>query len=329
MADNILLLGGAGYIGSHAAKQLHKHGFVPVTFDNLSRGHKQAVQWGPLVEDSIGNGEALAQCLREYRPIAAMHFAAFAYIEESVRDPGLYYRNNFVATQVLLDCLVAAKVKTLVFSSSCATFGIPEHLPISETTPQNPINPYGRTKVMAEAMLNDYDAAYGLKSVCLRYFNAAGADPEGHIGEDHFPEPHLIPLLFDVVLGRREQAFIHGDDYPTPDGTCIRDFIHVSDIAEAHVLALRHLLAGGESQRYNLGNGKGYSVREVIASVERVTGHRLPVTVGPRRPGDPPELIATSAKISRELGWRIRYGELDEIVATAWRWHQKKTIQAP
>lgn len=320
----VLMTGGAGYVGAHAAKYLHEHGYLPVTFDNLSRGWRDAVRWGPLVEGSIGDRAALDRCLQEYKPVAAMHFAAFAYVEESVRNPAMYYRNNVADALVLLDALVAHDVKRLVFSSTCATYGTPARQPITEDAPQQPINPYGRSKMMLERILEDYEKAYGLESVCLRYFNAAGADPDGQIGERHEPEPHLIPLLLDVALGVKPEARIFGDDYPTHDGTCVRDYVHVTDLAQAHHLALERLLSGGGSGKFNLGNGRGHSIREVIASVERVTGRTLPVRVDPRRPGDPPALVGSSERARRELGWNPRFFELDVIIGTAWAWHSKR-----
>lgn len=319
----VLLTGGAGYIGSHAAKYLRDRNFLPISYDNLSRGHREAVQWGPLVVGSLDDGKALRACIEKYRPVAAMHFAAFAYVEESVRDPELYRRNNVLGALSLLDALAEGGVGKLVFSSSCATYGIPSRSPIPEDEPQNPINPYGQGKLEVERAILDAGRTRGLESVILRYFNAAGADPAGAIGEWHEPESHLIPILLDVALGIRPEAVINGEDYPTPDGTCVRDFVHVEDLAQAHHLALERLLSGGGSGRFNLGNGNGYSVKEVIEAVERVTGRTLPVRAAPRRVGDPPSLVGGSERARSELGWRPAYASLDEIIRTAWVWHRK------
>jgi UDP-arabinose 4-epimerase len=325
--QTVLLTGGAGYIGSHAAKYLAARGYLPVTYDNLSRGHRESVQWGPLVVGSLDDRASLKACIEKHRPVAVMHFAAFAYVEESVRDPELYQRNNVEGSLALLDMLDATGVKRLVFSSTCATYGVPSRIPIPEDEPQNPINPYGRNKLDVERAILEQGRTRGLESVILRYFNAAGCDPEGSIGERHDPEPHLIPILLDVALGRKAEAVINGEDYPTPDGTCVRDFVHVEDLAQAHHLALERLLAGGGSGRFNLGNGNGHSVREVIKAVERVTGRTLPVRIAPRRVGDPPSLVGGSEKARRELGWKPVYSDIDGIIRTAWAWHQK--LRAP
>jgi UDP-arabinose 4-epimerase len=321
--DAVLLVGGAGYIGSHTAKYLAQRGFLPVVYDDLSRGHREAVKWGPLEIGDIADRARLAEVLARHQPRAVVHFAAFAYVGESVGDPGLYYRNNVAGTISLLEAMRAAGVRHLVFSSTCATYGVPESVPLVEESPQNPINPYGRTKLMIEQVLADYARAYDFRAICLRYFNAAGADPDGEIGEDHDPEPHLIPLVLAAAAGRRPSVSIHGTDYPTRDGTCVRDFIHVTDLAQAHALALRHLLGGGAGVNLNLGNGAGYSVREVIAAAEKVTGKKIPVSLEPRRPGDPPELVGSAAKARAMLGWQPEYPSIETILATAWAWHNR------
>ena len=321
--DAVLLVGGAGYIGSHTAKYLAQQGFLPVVYDDLSRGHREAVKWGPLEIGDIADQARLAEVLAKHRPRAVLHFAAFAYVGESVTDPALYYRNNVGGTLSLLEAMRAAGVRTLVFSSTCATYGAATTVPIVEECPQSPINPYGRSKLMIEQVLADYDQAYDFRSVCLRYFNAAGADPDGELGEEHEPEPHLIPLVLEAAAGRRPSVSIFGNDYPTRDGTCVRDYIHVTDLAQAHALALRHLLGGGASVNLNLGNGAGYSVREVIDAAEKVTGRKIPVVHGPRRPGDPPELVGSAAKARALLGWRPEHASIESIIGTAWAWHTR------
>jgi UDP-arabinose 4-epimerase len=321
--DSVLLVGGAGYIGSHTAKYLAQQGFLPVVYDDLSRGHREAVKWGPLEIGDIADGARLAEVLARHSPRAVVHFAAFAYVGESVTDPARYYRNNVTGTLSLLEAMRAAGVGNLVFSSTCATYGIPSAVPVVEECPQNPINPYGRSKLMIEQVLADYARAYQLRAICLRYFNAAGADPDGELGEDHDPEPHLIPLVLEAAAGRRPSISIYGSDYPTRDGTCVRDYIHVTDLAQAHALALRHLLAGGASVNLNLGNGAGYSVREVIDATEKITGKKIPVTHGPRRPGDPPELVGSADKARALLGWQPQYASIESIIRTAWAWHAR------
>jgi UDP-arabinose 4-epimerase len=318
----VLVTGGAGYIGSHACKALALAGYTPVAYDNLVYGHPWAVRWGPLEEGDIGDRNRLDTVLEQYRPAAVMHFAAYAYVGESVTDPGKYYRNNVAGTLTLLEAMRDHGVPRLIFSSTCATYGVPREIPITETHPQAPINPYGATKWMIERMLADFDAAHGLRSIALRYFNAAGADPDAEIGEAHDPETHLIPLVLDAALGRRPEITVFGDDYDTPDGTCIRDYIHVTDLADAHVLALRALEAGAPSTAYNLGNGQGFSVREVIDRSRQVTGRNIPVVIGPRRPGDPPRLVGDATRAMQDLGWQPRYADLDRILETAWVWHQ-------
>ena len=319
----ILVTGGAGYIGSHACKALAQAGYTPVVFDSLVYGHEWAVQWGPFEQGDLSDRTRLDELFARYDFAAVLHFAAFAYVGESVSDPAKYYRNNVVGTLNLLETMVARDVNQIVFSSTCATYGEPEMLPINESHPQRPINPYGASKLMVERMLADFDHAYGVKSVALRYFNAAGADPDGEIGEDHDPETHLIPLVLDAAAGTRAEITIYGDDYDTPDGTCIRDYIHVSDLASAHLLALNALQTGSASRIFNLGNGHGYSIREVINTALQVTGRAIPVTIGPRRAGDPDRLVGDASLIREVLGWQPQFGDLKSIIATAWQWHNK------
>ena len=319
---NILVVGGAGYIGSHMCKYLANNGYTPIAFDNLVYGHRQAVKYGPFIEGSIGDSKLLRDVFSEYQIAAVMHFAAFCYVGESVTEPTKYYRNNVANTLNLLEAMVEKNVNNFIFSSSCATYGEPVEIPITERHPQNPINPYGRTKLMVEQILDDFKDAYGLNSVCLRYFNAAGADPDGELGEDHKPETHLIPLVLQTVLGQRAAINIFGDDYHTRDGTCIRDYIHINDLAQAHFLALEKLLNGQPGGKYNLGNGNGYSVREVIKVARNITGKPIPSKIVERRPGDPAVLIGSSDKAVKELGWKPRFPNLDTIIETAWKWHR-------
>jgi UDP-glucose-4-epimerase GalE len=316
-------VGGAGYIGSHTTKLLHQKGYHPVVLDNLSRGNEWALKWGDFVEGDLSDKELIRETLLKYSIHAVIHFAAFAYVGESVRSPGLYYRNNVANTLTLLEAMKEVDTEHIIFSSTCATYGEPTVVPIPEDHPQNPINPYGRTKLIVEQMLADFELAHKIKHVNLRYFNAAGADPEGELGEEHDPEPHLIPLVIEAAMGKRPHIAIFGTDYPTPDGTCIRDYIHVTDLAKAHVLALEHLLSGGSSKSYNLGNGQGYSVRDVIDEVCRVSGNEVSVIEARRRPGDPASLVGSSELIRKELGWEPDYGDLSSIVETAWRWHNR------
>lgn len=325
MTDRIpvLVTGGAGYIGSHACKSLHGAGFLPIAYDSLVFGHEWAVKWGPLERGDITDEGRLSAVIRQYRPQAVMHFAAFAFVGESVTNPAKYYANNVGGSLVLLEAMRDNGIDKLVFSSTCATHGMSGVFPIAEDQPQRPVNPYGMTKFVVERMLADFDTAYGLKSLSLRYFNAAGADPDAEIGEDHDPETHLVPLVLDTLIGRRSTLTIFGDDYETDDGTCIRDYIHVSDLASAHVLALEALLGGSDSQAYNLGNGKGFSVHQVIATAEDVTGKEVPVAVGPRRAGDPAILVADAARARKQLGWRPRYDSIETIIGTAWAWHKR------
>jgi UDP-glucose 4-epimerase len=317
---NILVTGGAGYIGSHAARLLDRTGHQVWIYDNLCTGHRGAALSGRLIEGELADRGKLESALRENRIDAVMHFAAFALVGESVIDPAKYYQNNVMASLTLLEAMRVAGVHRIVFSSTTATYGAPEHVPITESTPQQPINPYGFCKLVIERALADYAHAYGFGYAALRYFNAAGAAPEGDLGEDHQPESHLIPIVLQVALGQRDQITIFGDDYPTPDGTCIRDYIHVDDLSTAHLKALDRLQAG-KGLHLNLGTGRGYSVREVIDTCRRITGHRIPAVVGPRRAGDPPRLVADASRARAELDWQPRCMELAPIVETAWRWH--------
>jgi UDP-arabinose 4-epimerase len=319
----VLVTGGAGYIGAHACKALARAGYMPVTYDNFVYGHRRSVKWGPLEEGDISDQARLEAVMRKYNPTAVMHFAAYAYVGESVEKPSKYYRNNVVGTLALLESMRSCGIDKLIFSSTCATYGMPEQIPIAEDHPQNPINPYGRSKLMIEWILKDFAAAYDLKYVSLRYFNAAGADPDAEIGEDHDPETHLIPLVLDAAAGKRAQIEIFGTDYDTPDGTCIRDYIHVTDLAVAHLLALEYLISGGDSDVFNLGNGNGFSVRAVIAAAKKITGCDIPFIESDRRSGDPPMLIGSSEKIKSTLGWQPVYTNPDVIIETAWRWQNR------
>ena len=319
---NILVVGGAGYIGSHMCKYLANNGYTPITFDNLVHGHRQAVKFGSFIEGSIGDSGLIRHVFSKYQIEAVMHFAAFCYVGESVTEPSKYYRNNVANTLNLLGAMVEKNVNNFIFSSSCATYGEPVEIPITEHHSQNPINPYGRTKLMVEQILNDFKDAYGLNSVCLRYFNAAGADPDGELGEDHEPETHLIPLVLQAALSQRAAINIFGDDYPTRDGTCIRDYIHINDLAQAHYLALEKLLNGKPGGKYNLGNDNGYSVKEVIKVARNITGKPISSKIVERRPGDPSILVSASKKAIKELGWRPQFANLDTIIETAWKWHR-------
>lgn len=322
MMENILVVGGAGYIGSHMCKHLLKQGYQPIVLDNLVRGHSQAVRWGPFFKGSLSDSELLHKIFSDYPVAAVMHFAAFCYVGESVTEPARYYQNNVANTVALLEVMVDKKVSNFIFSSSCATYGEPVEIPIREDHPLKPINPYGRTKVMVEQILEDFRGAYGLESVSLRYFNAAGADPDGELGEDHNPETHLIPLVFQTALGKRPRIDVFGGDYPTKDGTCVRDYIHVEDLAQAHLLALERLLNGLPGGVYNLGNGEGCSVQEVIEIARNVTGRPVAAKVVERRPGDPAVLVSSSEKVTQELGWRPQFVDLETIIETAWNWHK-------
>jgi UDP-arabinose 4-epimerase len=322
-ATRILVTGGAGYIGSHVCKVLARAGFEPIVYDNLLRGHRAAVRWGTLEVGDMTNEDRLHEVFERHRPTSVMHFAALTYVGESVSDPALYYRNNVVGTLALLSAMRRFGVGTLVFSSTCATYGNPVRLPLTEDHPREPINPYGASKLTVERILADYSMAYGLRSTVLRYFNAAGADPDGEIGEDHDPETHAVPLAIMAAAGKGPPFRIFGTDYPTPDGSAIRDYIHVLDLAEAHLSALMYLLNGGAAGVFNLGTGTGTSVLELIASVERAGSRQVPVVHAPRRPGDPPVLVADAQRAVATLGWQPRYRDIDEIVATAWSWHCK------
>ena len=320
---HVLVTGGAGYIGSHACKALAAAGYVPVAFDNLVYGHEWAVKWGPLIRGDILDRAALNAAIEKYTPLAVMHFAAFAYVGESVENPGKYYRNNVGGSLSLLEAMRDHGIGKFIFSSTCATYGVPRSVPIPETHPQNPINPYGASKLMIERMLRDFDVAHGLRSISLRYFNAAGADADGEIGEAHEPETHLIPLVLEAAAGVRPEVVVYGDDYDTADGTCVRDYIHVTDLAAAHVLALQALEAGAATTAYNLGNGRGFSVKQVVDSARAVTGRNFPVRMGARRPGDPPSLVGDATRIQKELSWQPKHADLSEMIDTAWRWQQK------
>jgi UDP-glucose-4-epimerase GalE len=322
---SILVTGGAGYIGSHACKALAGAGYTPVTLDNLVYGHRHAVRWGPFVQGDLADGALIRRVLREHRIQAVLHFAGYGYVGESMTAPGKYFQNNFANSAMLLQAMVDERVSTIVFSSTCATYGIPQRCPIDEDHPQSPVNPYGESKLFVERMLDRFGAAHGLRYAALRYFNAAGADADGEIGEDHDPETHLIPLAIDAVLGRRPEVSVFGTDYPTADGTAIRDYIHVTDLALAHVQALQRLQAGDKSMRLNLGTGRGHSVREVIKMVEAISGRPVPARDAPRRAGDPPELVAASSRAYAALGWSPQHSDLHNIAATAWRWHSKQS----
>jgi len=324
MSQSVLVTGGAGYIGSHACKALAQAGYIPVTYDNLSRGHRHAVRWGPLVEGDVSDRGAVSAAIKTHEITAVMHFAAFAYVGESGTDPALYYRNNVIGTLTLLDGMRDGGVDRLVFSSTCATYGLPEAMPIAETTPQRPVNSYGETKLAIERALYWYGQSYGFRSVALRYFNAAGCDRDGMIGEEHDPETHLIPLVLRAALGAAPPVSIFGTDYQTPDGTAIRDYIHVEDLASAHVRAFEYLEKGGASIAANLATGRGYSVREIIAAVARAVGRDVPQREAPRRAGDPPALIADPSLAASVLGWRAECSDLDTIIGSALAWEMRQ-----
>ena len=323
----ILVTGGAGYIGSHNVLALKKAGYQILILDNLVYGHRDLVEdvlKVPLIVGDIKNRELLDSIFAEHSIVAVIHFAAFAYVGESVTNPAEYYANNFIGTFTLLEAMRAASVDKIVFSSTCATYGNPQNIPITEDASQKPINPYGRSKLMVEMLLKDYAQAYGLKSVVFRYFNPAGASPEGFLGEDHDPETHLIPLVLLTALGKRESISIFGTDYDTPDGTCIRDYIHVNDLAQAHILGLQYLLDGGESQIFNLGNGNGFSVRQIIDAAKTVTQKPIKVVECDRREGDPPVLVGSGSKARQILGWEPAYTKIEDIIESSWNWHQKR-----
>jgi UDP-glucose 4-epimerase len=323
----ILATGGAGYIGSHTVLALQDQGYQIIVLDNLIYGHRELIETFPQVKLIIGdiNDAPLLHSIFSTHNIAAViHFAAYAYVGESIQNPRKYYRNNVVGSLTLLEAMVDHGINKIVFSSTCATYGIPDTVPITEDQLQNPINPYGTSKLAVEKILLDFSQAYGFKSVIFRYFNAAGADPKGRVGEDHTPETHLIPLILYTALGKRSQINIYGTDYSTPDGTCIRDYIHVSDLAQAHILGLEYLLQGGNTNIFNLGNGNGFSVREMIETAQLVTNRPIKVLEGDRRPGDPPILVGSSAKAHRILGWQPQYPLAKDILHHAWSWHQKR-----
>jgi UDP-arabinose 4-epimerase len=322
---SVLIVGGAGYIGSQTAKLVAKAGLAPVVLDNLVYGHESAVKWGPLIKGDLADPALVERVLTEHGVTSVIHFAAYAYVGESVTNPRKYFRNNVVNTLNLLDAMVDRGVRDIVFSSTCATYGDPSKVPIAEDHLQTPVNPYGESKLMVEKILRWYQGAYGLRFAALRYFNAAGADPEGELGEEHDPETHLIPLAIDAALGKGKELSIFGTDYPTPDGTNIRDYIHVADLADAHILALQHLTNGTESLKLNLGTGRGHSVREVIATVEKVSGRKVPAREVGRRAGDPPALVADPAKARQVLGWQPKYAALETIVEHAFRWHSRSS----
>ncbi len=324
MSKKILVVGGAGYIGSYMVKLLARNGYEPIVLDNLSRGHKELVVAGELIEGDLSDMKLLDDIFSGNSIDAVFHFAALAYVGESMEQPSLYYKNNVCATWNLLDRMIKHDVNVFVFSSTCAIYGEPKWLPLTEDHPQEPISPYGRTKLIIEWMLDDFRQAYGLKYVNLRYFNAAGADPEGEVGEWHEPETHLIPNILLSILDDKKELLIYGDDYPTPDGTCIRDYIHIHDLCRAHLLALDYLLNGGEATSFNLGNGEGYSILEIIKATEKVTGKTVKFKFIHRRPGDPARLIGSTEKAKKILGWKSEYGDIETIIETAWNWHKKR-----
>ncbi len=318
----VLITGGAGYIGSHAVQEARTYGFEPVTYDNLSTGHAWAVKGSRLVKGELADRKKLSEAFKKFKPVAVMHFASHIAVGESVINPQKYYQDNLTNAMNLFSVMLERKVRYFILSSTAATYGDPLEVPIPETHPQVPVNPYGDSKWILERILAWYDKAYGLRSTFLRYFNAAGADASGKIGEVHDPETHLIPLVLDAAMGRRKEITVFGQDYPTPDGTCIRDYIHVTDLAGAHFLALKRMMETDKSDFFNLGTGKGFSVRKVITRAEEVTGMKVPVRMGSRRAGDPPELVARADKAREALGWQPRHSSLENILKTAWAWHR-------
>lgn len=324
MSKTVFVTGGAGYVGSHCCKAFANAGWKVVVFDNLSRGWREMVRWGDLIEGDILDLESLKAAMARVKPDAVAHFAAFAYVGESVEEPGMYYRNNSLGTLNILDAMRANNVKNIVFSSTCATYGVPVRTPIDEEHPQSPINPYGWSKFIVEKMLADYSVAHGLRYAAMRYFNAAGADPDGTIGERHEPETHVIPLAIRGALKNDYTFTIFGNDFDTRDGTGLRDYIHVADLADAHCRALEYLLGGGASDVFNLGTGNGTTVEEIAAAVEYVSGRPLPRKIGPRRAGDPPALVASAEKAERILGWKPQHSDIKNIIASAWRWHAQE-----
>ena len=323
MSGAVLVTGGAGYIGSHACKVLAARGYVPVTLDNLSTGWAQAVKFGPFVQADLADRAALDAAFALHQPIAVMHFAAFSLVGEAREDPGKYWRNNVLGSLTLIEAALAAGCTNFVFSSTCATYGAQDGVVLTEDSPQNPLNAYGASKLAIEAMLRDFEASHGLRHVIFRYFNVAGADPEGEVGECHRPETHLIPVMLEAIDGQRPELVIHGNDYPTPDGTCVRDYVHVMDLVDAHVLGLEWLLAGKESRAFNLGTGAGFTVREVIGHARAATGRSVPHRFGPRRSGDAAMLVSGSQRALNELGWEPTRSSLKTMIADAWAWHRK------
>lgn len=320
MRNSVLVTGGAGYVGSHACKALARAGYEPVTYDSLERGHAWAVRWGPLEHGNILDPNGLDAVLGKYAPSAVLHFAAYTHVGESVEQPDRYHRNNVLGTKTLLEAMQRHGVAHIIFSSSCAVYGIPDCLPLTESHPHKPISPYGENKSAVERLLHEAGGISGLRHVSLRYFNAAGSDPDGEIGEAHDPETHLVPLVLQAASGRRASISVYGTDYPTRDGTCVRDYIHVTDLAEAHVQALRYLSNGGASTSINLGTQTGSTVLEIIAAARRITGKSINVQLAPRRPGDPPELRADASLAHRVLGWTLRYPDIETQVGHAWKW---------
>lgn len=323
MNDIVFVTGGAGYIGSHACKQLHQHGYCPVVIDSMVYGHEWAVNWGPLEKCDLRDTQFLDKLFKKYSPVAVIHFAAYSYVAESVQHPGKYYDNNVGGTISLLEAMRQNDCPRIIFSSSCSTYGKPDKLPIDENTPVDPISPYGMSKLMVEHILRDYDQAYGIKHFALRYFNAAGADLDRMVGEAHSPETHLIPLTIKSVLGVFPEITIYGTDYPTRDGTAIRDYVHVNDLASAHIMSLEKLTQNSGSQTLNLGTGNGASVKEIVRAVEKISGKKMPLKLRERRPGDPPELVACADKAKQVLNWRPKMSDLQTIISSAWEWHLK------
>ena len=325
--QTILVTGGAGYIGSHAVSALKKAGYEVIILDNLSYGHQEIVDDVLKVKLIVGDTsdrDVLDKLFTDYKIDAVMHFAAYIAVGESVKEPGKYYRNNVASTLNLLEAMLAHGINKIVFSSTCAVYGMPKQVPMTENHPHSPLSPYAASKDMVEQILRDFDTAFNLKSVAFRYFNACGADPSGLLGEDHYPETHLIPLALLTALKKRESLYIFGTDYDTPDGTCVRDYIHVNDLADAHVLGLKYLLSGGESDVFNLGNGNGFSVREVIETAREITGLEIPAIESDRRAGDAPILVGSSKKVKDKLGWNPNYADLKKIISHAWQWHQTR-----
>lgn len=327
LAENILITGGAGYVGSHTCQALAALGYLPISLDNLIQGHRWAVQWGPFLKGEITDPSVLDQIFSDYQPKAVIHFAAYTYVGESVEHPARYYQNNVAGSMALLEAMRRYGCNNIIFSSSCATYGIPSQVPIPENHPQLPINPYGRSKLMVEQIIQDYASAYGIRYAILRYFNAAGADPGGQIGEDHDPETHLIPILLQTVQGRRDYAEVYGTDYDTPDGTAIRDYIHVTDLAGAHVLALKYLAQSHQNLCINLGTGQRHSVIEIIQAVQQVTGKPVTYRTVGRRLGDPPVLVAKADRAYSLLGWKPDFIDIQATISTAWNWHHSQSNQ--